>query len=45
MSQTGCYDLDGKCTVCGQYAPCDCEIVSLGEQEVSHREDEDKGCW
>lgn len=21
----GCYDLDGKCTVCGEYHPCSCE--------------------
>jgi hypothetical protein len=21
----GCYDLDGKCTICGKYHPCDCE--------------------
>jgi len=22
----GCYDLDGKCTVCGHYHPCNCEV-------------------
>lgn len=23
----GSYDIDGRCTNCGQYHPCDCEVA------------------
>jgi len=30
----GCYDIDGKCTNCGEHHPCRCETGSLpSEQE------------
>jgi hypothetical protein len=27
----GCYDLNGKCTVCGHMHPCECENMARAE--------------
>jgi hypothetical protein len=43
MSQSGCYDMDGKCTVCGQFAPCNCEIATqdlMSEPEWAAQNDD-----
>jgi hypothetical protein len=29
----GCYDLEGKCTNCGEYHPCSCEDTNNESEE------------
>jgi len=31
---SGCYDIDGKCTVCGEFHPCACEIETIEYREI-----------